>query len=108
MRTRRQGVTGAGLGPSGALCVIVLIFLFQTLLENYFYKASYIDEAIAALFFGYFVLEVLVSAEIRAEDLFLCFLIYPTLFQCFLFFLVFPILLSFSGFFHKTGARYPR
>ena len=74
MRTRRQGVTGAGLGPSGALCVIVLIFLFQTLLENYFYKASYIDEAIAALFFGYFVLEVLVSAEIRAEDLFLCFL----------------------------------
>ena len=68
-----RSASGAGLGASGALCMITTVFLFQTLLENFFYKASYFDEAIAALFLGYFVLDLLMSAEIRMEDLLICF-----------------------------------
>lgn len=72
MRAGDRSAAGAGLGASGALCLITTVFLFQTLLENYFNKASYIDEAVAALFLGYFVLDLLMSAEIRMEDLLLC------------------------------------
>ena len=68
-----RSASGAGLGASGALCMITTVFLFQTLLENFFYKASYFDEAIAALFLGYFLLDLLMSAEIRMEDLLICF-----------------------------------
>ena len=69
MRAGDRSASGAGLGASGALSLLTTVFLFQTLLENYFYKASYIDEAVAALFLGYFVLDLLMSAEIRMEDL---------------------------------------
>lgn len=72
MRAGDRSAAGAGLGASGALCLITTVFLFQTLLENYSNKASYIDEAIAALFLGYFVLDLLISAEIRMEDLLIC------------------------------------
>ncbi|MBQ8052744.1 MAG: hypothetical protein IJ198_02905 [Lachnospiraceae bacterium] len=72
MRAGDRSAAGAGLGASGALGLITTVFLFQTLLENFFYKASYIDEAIAALFLGYFVLDLLMSAEIRMEDLLIC------------------------------------
>ena len=68
--------SGAGLGASGALSLITTVFLFQTLLENYFYKTSYLDEAIAALFFGYFLLDLLISMRIRTEDLMIsCFVV---------------------------------
>ena len=72
MRAGDRSAAGAGLGASGALCLITTVFLFQTLLENFFYKASYFDEAVAALFLGYFVLDLLMSAEIRMEDLLIC------------------------------------
>ena len=72
MRAGDRSASGAGLGASGALSLLTTVFLFQTLLENYFYKASYIDEAVAALFLGYFVLDLLMSAEIRMEDLLIC------------------------------------
>lgn len=71
MVTGKRSDTGAGLGASGVLCLITTVFLFQTLLENYFYEASYLDEAIAALFLGYFFLDILIKAEIREEDLFI-------------------------------------
>ena len=72
MRAGDRSAAGAGLGASGALSLITTVFLFQTLLENFFNKASYIDEAIAALFLGYFVLDLLMTAEIRVVDLLLC------------------------------------
>ena len=72
MRAGDRSAAGAGLGASGALSLITTVFLFQTLLENFFYKASYIDEAVAALFFGYFLLDLIMSAEIRMEDLLIC------------------------------------
>ena len=72
MGTGNQTGTGAGIGPTGALSLITTVFLFQTLLENFIFKASYWDEAVSALFFGYFLLYVLVSCEIRQEDLIVC------------------------------------
>ena len=67
MRTENR--SGAGLGAAGALSLITTVFLFQTLLENYFYQSSYLDEAIAALFFGYFLLDLLTGMQIRTKDL---------------------------------------
>ena len=58
-----RSASGAGLGASGALCMITTVFLFQTLLENFFYKASYFDEAIAALFLAGFFLLVVFGAQ---------------------------------------------
>ena len=78
MGTGNQTGTGAGIGPTGALSLITTVFLFQTLLENFIFKASYWDEAVAALFLGYFLLHVLVSAEIRQEDLIVCALVLVT------------------------------
>ena len=69
---------GAGLGATGILCLITTVFLLQTLLENYFYSASYLDEAIAALFLGYFVLDVLMNLQIGTGDLAVCCLIVLT------------------------------
>jgi hypothetical protein len=51
------------------------LFLFQTLLENYFSQASYIDEGLAALFCGVFVLDLIVSGEARIREIGICFLI---------------------------------
>ena len=75
MVTENRSAAGAGLGASGALCLITTVFLFQTLLENYYFKASYFDEAMAALFLGYFVVDILIRSEIRAEDLIFCSLV---------------------------------
>ena len=72
MVTDNRSAAGAGLGASGALCLIITVFLFQTLLENYFFEASYYDEAVAALFLGYFLLDLLIRAEIRTGDLIVC------------------------------------
>ena len=77
MGTGNQTGTGAGIGPTGALSLITTVFLFQTLLENFIFKASYWDEAVSALFFGYFLLHVLISFEIRQEDLIVCALVLP-------------------------------
>ena len=78
MGTGKQSGTGAGIGPAGALSLITTVFLFQTLLENFIFKASYWDEAVSALFLGYFLLYVLVNAEIRQEDLIICALVLVT------------------------------
>ena len=78
MGTGNQTGTGAGIGPTGALSLITTVFLFQTLLENFIFKASYWDEAVSALFFGYFLLHVLISFEIRQEDLIVCALVLVT------------------------------
>lgn len=78
METGNRSSTGAGLGATGVLCLITTVFLLQTLLENYFYSASYLDEAIAALFLGYFLLDTLLSMQIRTGDLAVCCLIVLT------------------------------
>ena len=75
METGKQTGSGAGLGPTGALSLITTVFLFQTLLENYIFEASYWDEAVAALFLGYFLLHTLAEAQIRQEDLIVCVLV---------------------------------
>lgn len=78
METGNRSSSGAGLGASGVLCLITTVFLLQTLLENYFYNTSYLDEAIAALFFGYFLLDTLLNMQIRTGDLAICCLIVLT------------------------------
>ena len=70
--------SGAGLGASGVLSLVTTVFLFQTLLENYIYQTSYLDEAIAALFFGYFLLDLVASLRIRTEDLMISCLVVMT------------------------------
>lgn len=75
MRTDNRAAAGTGIGTTWSVSAIMTLFLFQTLLENYFSKASYIDEGIAALFAGYFVLDIIVSGEARIRELLACFLI---------------------------------
>lgn len=70
--------SGAGLGASGVLSLVTTVFLFHTLLENYIYQTSYLDEAIAALFFGYFLLDLVASLRIRTEDLMISCLVVMT------------------------------
>ena len=75
MRTDNRIDAQTGIGTTGLLSAIMTLFLFQTLLENYFSQASYIDEGLAALFFGVFVLDLIVSGEARIRELAVCFLI---------------------------------
>ena len=75
MRTDKRIDAQTGIGTTGLLSAIMTLFLFQTLLENYFSQASYIDEGLAALFFGVFVLDLIVSGEARIRELAVCFLI---------------------------------
>ena len=60
------------------LSVVTTVFLFQTLLENYIYASSYLDEALAALFVGFFVLYLLIDMEIRSDDLIICVMVVLT------------------------------
>lgn len=57
------------------LSVVTTVFLFQTLLENYIYASSYLDEALAALFVGFFVLYLLIDMEIRTSELVICLMV---------------------------------
>ena len=75
MRTDNRIDAQTGIGTTWLLSAIMTLFLFQTLLENYFSQASYIDEGLAALFFGVFVLDLIVSGEARIRELAVCFLI---------------------------------
>ena len=75
MRTDNRIDAQTGIGTTWLLSAIMTLFLFQTLLENYFSQASYIDEGFAALFFGVFVLDLIVSGEARIRELAACFLI---------------------------------
>ena len=60
------------------LSVAATLFLFQTLLENYIYSTSYLDEALAALFMGVFALYLLIDMEIRSDDLIICVMVVLT------------------------------
>lgn len=62
-------------GATGLISLVLTVFLFQTLLENYIFEASYIDEGLAAFFFCFFLLELITGWEISAKDLFVCALV---------------------------------
>ena len=62
-------------GLSGVIGLVLTVFLFQTLLENYIFETSYIDEGLAAFFFCFFVLEVITGWEISVRDLLVCVLV---------------------------------
>ena len=75
MRADKRIDAQTGIGTTWLLSAIMTLFLFQTLLENYFSQASYIDEGLAALFCGVFVLDLIVSGEARIREIGICFLI---------------------------------
>ena len=75
MGTDKRIDAQTGLGTTWLLSAIMTLFLFQTLLENYFSQASYIDEGLAALFCGVFVLDLIVNGEARIRELVICFLL---------------------------------
>ena len=75
MRADKRIDAQTGIGTTWLLSAIMTLFLFQTLLENYFSQASYIDEGLAALFCGVFVLDLVVSGEARIREIGICFLI---------------------------------
>ena len=54
------------------LSIVATVFLFQTLLENYIYSSSYLDEGLSALFVAFFALCLLIDMEIRSDDLIIC------------------------------------
>ena len=69
MGTQNQSSAGVKAGATGVLCLITTAFLFQTLLENYIYSASYLDEAVSAFFLVFYVISLLTSAQIRTGEL---------------------------------------
>ncbi|MBQ8987322.1 MAG: hypothetical protein IJ100_08845 [Lachnospiraceae bacterium] len=75
MRADKRIDAQTGIGTTWLLSAIMTLFLFQTLLENYFSQASYIDEGLAALFCGVFVLDLVVSGGARIREIGICFLI---------------------------------
>ncbi|MBR3053270.1 MAG: hypothetical protein IKG59_03990, partial [Firmicutes bacterium] len=75
METARWRGADARTGATGLISLILTVFLFQTLLENYIFETSYIDEGLAAFFFCFFVLELVTGWEIRAGDLLICALV---------------------------------
>ncbi len=75
MRADKRIDAQTGIGTTWLLSAIMTLFLFQTLLENYFSQSSYIDEGLAALFCGVFVLDLIVSGEARIREIGICFLI---------------------------------
>ena len=75
MRSARMRGTDARTGATGLISLILTVFLFQTLLENYIFETSYIDEGLAVFFFCFFVLELITSWEISAKDLLICALV---------------------------------
>ena len=75
METARWRGADARTGATGLISLILTVFLFQTLLENYIFETSYIDESLAAFFFCFFVLELITGWEIRAGDLLICALV---------------------------------
>ncbi len=75
MRADKRIDAQTGIGTTWLLSAIMTLFLFQTLLENYFSQASYIDEGLAALYCGVFVLDLIVSGEARIREIGICFLI---------------------------------
>ena len=75
MRSARMRGTDARTGATGLISLILTVFLFQTLLENYIFETSYIDEALAVFFFGFFVMELITGWEISARDLLVCALV---------------------------------
>ena len=75
METARWRGADARTGATGLISLILTVFLFQTLLENYIFETSYIDEGLAAFFFCFFVFELITGWEIRAGDLLICALV---------------------------------
>lgn len=75
METARWRGADARTGATGLISLILTVFLFQTLLENYIFETSYIDEGLAAFFFCFFVFELVTGWEIRAGDLLICALV---------------------------------
>lgn len=69
MGTQNRSSAGVKAGATGVLCLITLAFLFQTLLENYIYSASYLDEAVSAFFLVFYAVSLLTSAQIRTGEL---------------------------------------
>ena len=69
MGTQNRSSAGVKAGVTGVLCLITLAFLFQTLLENYIYLASYLDEAVSAFFLVFYAVSLLTSAQIRTGEL---------------------------------------
>ena len=78
MGTENQSSAGVKAGATGLLCLITVVFLFQTLLENYIYSASYLDEAVSAFFLAFYVVSLLTSAQIRTRELAVCCLVVLT------------------------------
>ena len=75
MGSARMRGTDAKTGATGLIGLVLTVFLFQTLLENYIFETSYIDEGLAAFFFCFFVLEVITGWEISVRDLLVCVLV---------------------------------
>ena len=75
METIHRGEERVSTPLTVLLCLTLTVFLFQTLLENYIYAASYLDEALAALYLGFFVVSVLTNLEMRGTDLMICVLV---------------------------------
>ena len=69
MGTQNRSSAGVKAGATGVLCLITLAFLFQTLLENYIYSASYLDEAVSAFFLVFYAVSLLTSGQIRTGEL---------------------------------------
>ena len=75
MKPARKPGTDQRAGATGLISLVLTVFLFQTLLENYIFETSYIDEALAVFFFCFFVLELITGWEISAKEFTICALV---------------------------------